>query len=145
MNRIMIIKSEIDNDNLSIGYAGMSEQQIADSLNAKTISAKQHIKTRDIKSYLALVGKYYPISQSSAQSAKEAMFNLQEFNDGFDMTVSGAETMLTNMLDALIADSLIDANDKTYIIGLGDKLISRAEQLGLGSVKIGEVIDARRL
>ncbi len=143
MNRILTLKGEITNDPLVVGYSEMTDQQTTDSLNSETISAKQHINTRDIKSYLTLVGKYYPISQSTAASAKETMFNLQEFNDGFDMTVSGAETILTNMLDALIADGLIDVNDKTYILGLGDKLISRGEQLGLGTVKVGEVMEAR--
>lgn len=143
MNRILTLKEEITNDPLVVGYSGMTDQQVTDSLNAETIAAKQHINTRDIKVYLTLAEKYFPISQSTSTSAKEAMFRLKEFDYGFDMSVAGAETILTDMLDALITDGLIDANDKTYILSLGDKLISRGEQLGLGAIKVGEVMEAR--
>ncbi len=141
MNRILILKNELTNDPEAVGYSGMNDQQTTDSLNAKTISTAQDIITRDIQKYLSLNGLLLQIEDSTANSARNAVKNMQLFSS-FTMSEPAVNAALVATLDALVTDSLITNADKDNILLLGSKLISRGEQLGLGVVKVGEVMES---
>jgi hypothetical protein len=123
-------------------YAAMTDAEAAQALNALVVDAKQSISSHDIRKYLMLVDKLLPIESSVLESATAATRALEIF-PAFDMTESAVETKLIAVLDALITDSLIDATDKAAILSLGDKLISRAELLGLPDVGVWHVEMAR--
>lgn len=140
---IEIIKSELINDPNVIGYSTMTDEECFNSLINKNINAKQSIPARDIREYLALKNKLLQIENSVSQSAIAATRYLELF-DSFSLAKPEVETALIAILDGLIADTLIDATDKTSILAMGDKQISRAEQLGI-SVKLGWVEQARAI
>jgi hypothetical protein len=123
-------------------YSGMNDEEIATTLNTVNITVKQSISAHDIKKYLMLMDKLLPIESSTLDSAKSATRALEIF-PLFDISDSLVETKLISVLDALIADSLLSTEDKTSILSLGDKLISKAEELGLGKVSIWQVQEAR--
>ncbi len=52
-------------------------------------------------------------------------------------------TVLTNLLTDLVTNSVITSTQGNAIIASGKKMISRAEELGLGLVRIGYITEAR--
>lgn len=137
MNKIAILKTEL----ALPAYSALTDEECLTALQAENIQTKQNIESKDIQKYLALQGKLLPLEASTADSAKEAVRMLDLF-ESFTFSEGAVETKLTAVLDALVADTLIDANDKAYILGLGEKLISRAEELGI-SVKTWEIEKVR--
>jgi len=135
---MIILQTELQNPI----YSEMNDEEIATTLNTVNITVKQSISAHDIKKYLMLMDKLLPIESSTLDSAKSATRALEIF-PLFDISDSLVETKLISVLDALIADSLLSTEDKTSILSLGDKLISKAEELGLGKVSIWQVQEAR--
>ena len=133
-----ILQTELQNP----VYADKTDAEAATMLNTSNIATKQSIASHDIRKYLMLVDKLLPIESSALDSAKSATRALEIFPT-FDMTETSVETKLIAVLDALIVDSLLSTEDKTFILSLGDKLISKAEELGLGKVSIWQVQGAR--
>jgi hypothetical protein len=133
-----ILQTELQNP----VYADKTDAEAATMLNTSNIATKQSIASHDIRKYLMLVDKLLPIETSVLESATAATRALEIFPT-FDMTETAVETKLTAVLDALIADSLLNTDDKNTILALGDKLISKAEELGLGKVSIWQVQEAR--
>jgi len=133
-----ILQTELQNP----VYADKTDAEAATMLNTSNIATKQSIASHDIRKYLMLVDKLLPIESSALDSAKSATRALEIFPT-FDMIETAVETKLTAVLDALIADSLLNTDDKNTILALGDKLISKAEELGLGKVSIWQVQEAR--
>ncbi len=135
-----ILKTELQDAK----YAAMTDQQASDDLNAVTITVKQSISAHDIRKYLMLVDKLLPIESSVLDSAKAGNRSLEIFPE-FDMTDAVVEAKLIAVLDALVVDTLLSAGDKTTILALGDKVVSRAEQLGLPVLNEENVRFARGL
>ena len=125
-------------------YAGLTDQQCFDLLTTRNITVKTSIETHDIQKYLMLKGKLLAIESSDLLSAKTAVRAMELFNT-FDISDAEIDATLTGTLDALIADSLIDANDKTAILSMGESLKSKAEIEGLGRVLFGHIARAKEL
>ena len=101
---------------------GWTDYEVAfAAMSAETTTADKDIQTADIKAYLTLVGKRLAIEESDTVSAKTARLSFADF-ETYQLTQNPAyKVQLTAVLDALIADSLIDANDKTAILGMGSE------------------------
>lgn len=131
-------------------YSGMTDQEIADSLNAATISTFKKVEYSDVASYLRVVGKWLAIHESALESARSFKLDMQTFNS-FDLskprilTFPTVQETVNTALDALITDSLIDATDKAVILSMADDTISRARELGLPVIKTGHIETARVL
>jgi hypothetical protein len=125
-------------------YTGLSDADAAAALNAQTVATFQKVEYSDVASYLMLVEKYLPISESATASGKAFMLAMSTFQT-FDLRKPGVETAVVNLLDALIVDGLITASDKAAILALADDTISRAQELGLPVVRPGHVETARAI
>jgi len=123
-------------------YSGLSDADALAQLNLKNIPVSHPIQTRDIQKYLMLVDKLLPLEASLDPIAKAAKRALDLF-DSFDIDDASVAAKLNQILDALIVVSVIDAADKTQILALGNSLVSKGHQLRLGSIRIGEVTEAR--
>lgn len=135
-----ILKTELQDS----AYTALSDTDAANALNAQTIASKTTVAAHDIRKYLMLVDKLLPIEASSLNSAVAATRALEIFPT-FDLAESAVETKLIAVLDALITDGLIDGTDKSAILALGDKLISRATELGLPKISTWNVTEARAM
>ena len=139
MNTLEILKAEL----ALPAYSAMTNQEALDALQLQNIETSTPIQTRDIFKYLALNNKLIQLESATADSAKMAnrMLSLFEY---FSVNEPQVLTALTATLDALITDGLLNEGDKTAILSLGSKPISRAEELGIGNnFGIGLIIDAR--
>ena len=135
-----ILKTELQDP----AYTGLSDADAATALNAENISVKTSVLAHDIRKYLMLVDKLLPMEASSLDGAKAAVRSLEIF-PAFDLAESAVETKLIAVLDALITDGLIDSTDRTNILALGNKAISRATELGLPKVSSWNITEARAM
>ena len=138
LKRLTILEEELK----SADYSGMTDQAVTDSINSESITIKISIETSTIKKYLVLVDLWTPLKSSADSSAIFTMEVLEIF-DTFDTNEQVVEDKLTAMLDALISVSLINESNKTAILSLGVKTISRAAELGIGKARLGEVQSLR--
>ena len=125
-------------------YSGIDADACVVLLNDKIITAKQAITALGIQQYLALISKLVPIENSIEDEAKEATRALDIFSE-FDVSDVAVESKLISILDGLIVLSLLANEDKTAILAMGDKLISRAKELGLPMLISSNINHARSL
>jgi hypothetical protein len=106
---------------------------IATVMTRKDIAAKGALSSHDIKQYLSLIGLRIPIMDSAAPACREASQALADF-ESFELSNSMILAKFTAILDGLVIETLIPDFTETHkltILAMADKLISRAEQLGI--------------
>jgi len=124
-------------------YGSLSDQQIVDLLNAKTITHYRIVDYAEVASYLSIQNKYLAISESILDSGKNFMLAMHTFKT-FDLNKPFVGVAVNSFLDALVVDNLINAVDKSFILSLSDDVnISRAQELGLPEIKLVHVRDTR--
>lgn len=165
MGRIDKLKDELTVDPLGRGYSGMSDQQVVDDLALVNRNAPAAAET--IRSYCLLEekggtniwGRIQIVAESSvgddpigesvvltldhiaaAKAFMEAIANSSSFS--FDLS----DTRFDRILSSLAAGQgckAIAAADKTAIQNFSINQQSRATELGLGTVRVGTVQQAR--
>lgn len=132
-------------------YDGMSEQQIADVLNASDRDGP--IPAADIRRYLRAVGALPDIEviarfghedAGKVRAAVAILGALQDF-DSFDLSIAAYAAAVDRDLDACIAAGLLSSDHKAALLGLAANRQTRAGQLGLGLVTVGDVEAAELL
>lgn len=119
----------------------------AEQLNAKTVTTYTEIVSGVVRGYLILIGKLFEIDAASKNPDHPArdlalglMITLQpgggiDFNDFANVMALGQMKQAFGLSD----------EDEQNILKFGETKISRAEQLGLGWVRVGHVEKARAL
>lgn len=127
-------------------YQSLSDQQAADLLNLKNISALKPGTWATELTVLAVLG---PTAGEAFLSALEAVANANDLvaravrwlrsSTGIDLGNEFVQAQLT----ALAQANAVDSASAGTLIAYGTTMISRAEQLGLGEIGIGAVYNAR--
>lgn len=125
-------------------YSGLDDAAIAGLINNKTIEKTRNIQVADINQYLIVTGKILAIKASQSTAAQLTVLALDKFKE-FQMDKPSNVLALNAQLDGLITDNILTEQDKSIILELGVKRISKAEQLGLGVVRTDEIEYARTL
>ncbi len=175
MGKIAKIKAEIDSDPLTRGYSGMTDQQVADDMNTayrpspvgpegilqyvtlETARSNDGNDTTACSIYgraqmvAAAVYDADPLSTTTpghqlevaeiaaAQSFVRMLGPESQFS--LDLSDSRFDSILQHLVDCQVMKNA----DKTAIQGLSTNAQTRAAELGLGVVKVGEVGQARSL
>ncbi len=141
-----ILTPEVTTDPLARGYAGMSDQQVADSLNAVDRPTTGVISSRALLAWSGLSQRLDNIdgaqnnpNQDVRTIAKVALKLIDRSDTELDM----ADANHLAMVDALVADGVLSAADKTELLAMAGGLQSRAAELGLTSVSAGNITSAR--
>lgn len=168
-----VLKSEITNDPAALSYAGKTDQQVADILNAVDKSAKAFVTVNQIRQYLIKQIKGTGVNQRSSLDM------IREYAEaGTIRGAVGSETapaarrsgaqMIWYMLrygtpdsffeidniniaaqftaigpDGTSGPSVLSAAELTAINAMATRLVSRATTLGLEQVAPGHVAEAR--
>ena len=114
--------------------AAGNDGAIVEVLNRKDIPAKGRLPVRNIYRYLTLVGLRVMIAEGQSDACKVARYALEDLQPEIDLSNPVYLDKFTEILDALIADTAtpdFTAGDKAALLGMGNVLISRAEQLGV--------------
>jgi len=147
MADIALLKSEVDNDPLGRNYSAMSDEQVAQSLNNEDRSKTVRISSAELLAWSASDGRLASIKaaidggvDNTAKSLAEAAYMMIS-RDGTSLDLSLADRVA--MLDGLVAYGILSADDKSDLVSKSTVSCCRAEELSLGRVRTGDVIQAR--
>ena len=147
MSKITILKTEIQNDPLAKGYSSMSDQEIVDSINLKNRSKFVEISSQELLAWSANNGRLAKIKNAINNGADDVVKSLAE---AAYLLITRDDTSLdlnltdrVAMLDALVSYAVLTPDDKTSLQALATVSISRAEELDIGLVRAGDVLQAR--
>ena len=146
-----VLIAELRNDPLGVGYANMTDQQVAASLNEPrySVPTQRFITWRAIAAvldddeYAAVKAALNQLAQVSPKVADMIPFLSQATGDdgtggGIDFGNAGVRAMIQALPG-------IGEETKRKLLALGERPASRAEILGLPEVYPGHVESARRM
>lgn len=139
------LKTEISTDPLAIGYAKMTDDQVAASLNTSNraaiasvmVNARTAMQTLGATKGAAFLDALENAAASTSP-VKWAMYFLKS-----DSGVDVGDPQTRGQLDALAAAGVLNQADVTTIKALAETTISRAHELGLPVVMPWQVDHAR--
>lgn len=127
-----ILKTEIDTDPLTRGYAGMSDQQVADSLNTAnrdnwvSLSASQIFEAIDRSEFTALsAGDQGRIDRILGLGSGIQTAPGSQARDEMIAVFGGGSTTISNLL------------------AVANPMQTRGQELGIGIIRVGQVTEAR--
>jgi hypothetical protein len=136
-----VLVPELRDDPLGRGYSAMTDEEVADSLQAVD-RPPLLAPLWQIEAYLLANGKWKAISQGTSDAAIAASRYVQSTRvDNLDIDDTGAQMVLSS----LVTEGLLTAADKTAIEALAVATQSRAAELGIPEVQVGNVTSARAM
>ena len=147
MANIAILKSEIDSDPLGRGYSGMDDTAVAVDVNTAYRTKKKPISSAELLAWSASDARLQNIKNAAENGATDDLKSLAQAaylivtRDGTTLDLNLADRVA--MLDSLVAAGVLTAADRTSLDALATVSISRAEELAIGRVRAGDVIQAR--
>ena len=140
-----ILREEINTDPLGRGYSGMTDQQVADSLNSVNISVTGN---GTIAKFIGAIkpgawpqGDGTAASDAKASADRDYCIMLTSNSDGIiPFDEPEIRLKLTDATNGIFKDS---AQTITALQSLWTKTISRASQLGLPFIRVGFVTEVR--
>jgi len=145
--KIQTIKTELETDPLGLGYSGMDDSAAAASLNEKTRSKLEPISSAELLAWSANNTRLQSIKSAAESGADDTIKSVAQA--AYLMITRDDTTLDLNLadrvalLDALVSYSVLTADDKASLESLATVAISRGEELGVGLVRAGDVIQAR--
>lgn len=136
-DRTQIIADEIANDPLSRGYAAMSDEQVADSMNA----VNRTVNTQSVS--VEEIADAFVVSELNLMTLQKEirLWNRLALSETIDVNNQTVIDMLTDSFPAPGAPT----NGQTLprLNALKTQTVSRGDELGVGFVAPGHVIEAR--
>jgi hypothetical protein len=143
---IAILAEELTTDPRAIGYAAMDAQQAADALNLvrtgdnqyrtrrADISGQELLEAIDLRDFTTPAGTLAEYNAAYLESV------LQQPRIAIGLPDGSGDNLIKDNLDLLLNNT---NGSQTRLNQLRFRFVSRAEQLGVGRVTPGNVIDAR--
>lgn len=149
---LQVLAQELANDPLAVGYADMPDPDVADAINAPSRPAKVPVPAPDVRRYVLLKG-LWPRIASLAQSSPNPLWQgtaitiLQTLApnsfDAIRMNDPDVASAVTQMLTTMVEAGALQQIHVDEMTALGDSLVSRGAELGLGHVNFMDVGMAR--
>ena len=134
MVNLTALKSEIVTDPKALGYAGKSDSLCADLMNARTQNGTKLGVTKDV--FVNQVLAWNEVEALSAAKRDALAIMLQA--DNLDLSVGGNPITYLATLFGQATETFAN------YLALATPKISRAEELGFGTVSHTQVAEARR-
>lgn len=132
MSKLQLLRDEITNDPLALGYAGMTDQQIADSLNAVNIDVdRDTVPTGEILAAI-VPADFVAIADAPRRTYLQMLLATDSVPLGFANIRNALLNIFSGRPDTLNALS-----------ALQQETVSRARQLGIGVAHSGDIGKAR--
>lgn len=142
------LKAEVLHDPVSIGYGGMSDAEVVESLMDDTLRVRTvAVTSNQLLAWSIYDGRLARIKagieggvDNVEKSLCEACYiMLQRDNSLLDLN----EQSRVDMLDALVSYGRLTSGERDSLYTLAAKTISRSEELGLGRVRPGDIAAVR--
>jgi hypothetical protein len=129
-------------------YVGLSDQQAADAINAKTVTVQETVQIHKLKEY-AIINGIWPelkVGQASSnpQVAALCVSVLDWVDDPRISTLDVNKPEVQAMLDGLVSAGIMSSSNKADVVAMGSKVVSWTSQNGLPEIGIGLVQNARK-
>ena len=132
-------------------FAGLSDQALADAINALRVSVRRPVPTWLVRQS-AIEGGYWPSLVEARESTTPQLRALAitvlawvDDQSGTIQTVDMDRPAVVGMRAALVQAGIVTQSQADAISALADQSISWTESVGLGEVGIGLIQNARRL
>jgi len=150
-----ILINELQADPLGVGYANMTDEEVAASLNEKNrrVPTQRFFSMRAIanvlndEEYVKVKAAIQVLASQSVRVADMLAFLNMPCDDtgttgGLDFGNESVRMMIQSLpaVDSTITQATVDK-----LLALGEKEVSRAEELGLGEVNKYHIASARQL
>lgn len=132
-NRLEVLNGELISDPLTRGYSGMDDQAAADNLNTE-----YRTRLRELIATWEIIEATVPAEYTSLSAAEKTRY--QTFVAAGNINPAGVNTRA-----AFAAMFGAGTTTRSNLQALQDEDISRAEELEVGVVSVGDVLRARAL
>lgn len=144
-----ILKEEIDGDPIGRGYASMTNAEVTISLNTVDRTRLETLSMQELREWTAENARGFNIMSGITNVAlTDQVRNLCYVADKLigtdDGQLSPGNALHVDMINDLVAASVISNADRTALVTKATKSLSRATELGIGQVKEGHVQEARK-
>jgi len=132
-------------------YAALGDQQAADAINAKVIKYRRPASSADVKATAIRAGYWADIDvgcDSPDVATRRLCRNIRGWLEdcaGKLPTLDLDNPSTVAMLAALVDKQFITQENKAELLALGDAMQPWAESVGIGTVGIGAVRNARKI
>ena len=135
------LRVEITTDPLSRGYASMTDEEIAISLNEENRSILTPIASTELLAWSA-PGRLFKIKSAIENGASDEIKSIAEA--AYLLVTRDSTSLDLSLPDRMLfLDSLVSAEDRTSLISIATQPVSRGFEVGIGFVRPGEVSQAR--
>ena len=125
----------------------MDDAAVAVDINSTYRSKKEPISSAELLAWSASDGRLQSIKNAAENGATDDLKSLSQAaylivtRDGTTLDLNLADRVA--MLDSLVAAGVLSSDDRTSLETLATVSISRAEELAIGQVRAGDVMQAR--
>lgn len=129
-------------------YAGMTDQQAADAVNAKTVASTRLVPIWELKQHAILNG-YWPLVKagqlnSDPQVAGLCLSVIDWVEDPKLQTIDLTLAPVQGMIAGLVSFGLLTQAQANAVMEMKDVVLTWTQSVGLPEVGIGLVINARK-
>lgn len=134
----------MDWKSLSDAIAGMNgtDAEIAAAMNAKTITVQGDISVAEALTWCASVGALAAIAdtaQTQGHPLRSACLAAMTMFGDLGATFALSSPRIQQLIGGFISGGIITQAQAVELLGLGQRQVSRAEQIGWGNVGAGDV------
>lgn len=134
---ISVLRDELLNDPLGVGYNSMSNLEVIQSLLEVNRSVLKPIPSDDLLAWAGMNGRFVKITRAAEDESNSdelrsvawAARTMVE-RDGTDLDLNLSDR--TGMLSLLVSEGVILESDKQDLVNMATVAASRAEELDLG-------------
>lgn len=142
-----VLTTELTTDPLERGYSGMSDAEVAASLNAADIPKRVRVSVPQLAQHLMESGLWPAIITATGEqdtATADAAGLLVDAATAPPDEIDVDSVGLSSALASLVSGGVITQPQRDAIDALAETTTSRAAELGLGTVKPGHVEEVRR-
>ena len=140
--------SELSTELSKPEYASLSDQEAADVLNAKAVSAQRSVPIRELKQYAIFQGIWPKLkagrNSQDASVAAVCTSIIDWIEDARVQSVDVAIAEVQTMIGALVAADIMTQQQADEIIAMGVIQMPWAQSIGYQEIGIGLVRNARK-
>lgn len=145
---LVILRAELLNDPVALGYAGKTDQQCLDLLAAKNRSRFKALVIMDLLEWAGASQRYLALKDAANVAANSQTKNMCAV---FLLLLGGPpgaaldlkNQSFKNMVDALVTASVLSAADRAALNTMATENINRFAELGIPEYQLGDITRAR--
>jgi len=140
------LKTELETDPERLGYSGMNDKEVTVAINEVNRSYVVPLSSRQMLEWAMQGGRLSGINDATNTGPKEIRaiaIGAMALISREDTEVDLAKADHVEMIDGLISGGVLTAGDKAELLTMATKQQSRADEIGFGRVREGDIQRAR--